>query len=651
MKKYIFFLLLLAVGNGLPGYAGAETVDLEKIVVTPSRTQEKGDYNPNNLVVLNSRYLQKEDKFDLTEAFGEINGLDVVGGGKFGRAAEGIFIRGAQPRHTAYMLEGMKVYDPSNPSSYYVPANFSLSGVQRVEIVKTPLSTIYGSSPMGGAVNFLVKKPQGKPYLYLETEGGSYSTTEEIVELGGKKKGLSYLFNAARLDSGGFSKAREKNNNPEKDPYQNTNFLLNLNYNPEEEMELGLTTKAIHSRSELDDDDNYDGIQEDDLDNITWDNELISTLYLKQKLTDLLAYKLQGGHTSVYRRTQDDGEENVRDWYKGRTYQFLSNIEITPFEFFKAVTGFDYALETVKSFSYYSGWVSSLKRENNTKGFFLEGIITPNDSLRIDGSYRREENSLFKHHSVAKGGLNYKFPSTKTETYFTYSEGFKAPSIYQLYSSSGNRALKPEESKTWELGFAQPLGEKFTFTFSYFHSDFKSLIDFVYFDPVHYLGKYENAAKAKSRGMEIGFQLKPSESLQFKGGYTYMTGKQDFVDGDIVAWSLVSTSVFSHSPIRVPTNKAFFGINWKWQKIDASLDLSYVGKRMDRIWKTVGMDTFDEFVTLKPYMLGNIIINYNFSKDGCVFVKFNNIFNENYERINGFQEERAAFYGGLKLKL
>ena len=63
---------------------------------------------------------------------------------------------------------------------------------------------------------------------------------------------------------------------------------------------IGFSAKGIHSRSELDEDDNFDGLPEDDLDNVAWNNELFSTIHIKKKITPILDYKIQGGFTNIY---------------------------------------------------------------------------------------------------------------------------------------------------------------------------------------------------------------------------------------------------------------------------------------------------------------------------------------------------------------
>jgi vitamin B12 transporter len=162
-------------------------------------------------------------------------------------------------------------------------------------------------------------------------------------------------------------------------------------------------------------------------------------------------------------------------------------------------------------------------------------------------------------------------------------------------------------------------------------------------NPVFWIGQYINAAKAKSRGYETEINFEPLTGLKLKTGYTYLKAQQDFVDEDFV-------TIFSEQTIRIPRNKAFFGLSFEHKKIDLAMDISYVGGRLDRIWKTVGFISVDEFVKLKPYLLGNLSVNYKLRENFSIFIRMNNIFNKDYETIKGYQEEKFSVLGGLKAK-
>ena len=139
--------------------------------------------------------------------------------------------------------------------------------------------------------------------------------------------------------------------------------------------------------------------------------------------------------------------------------------------------------------------------------------------------------------------------------------------------------------------------------------------------------------------MELKTKINPCENLSIESGYSHLNGEQDFVDDDFV-------TIFSHSLIRIPRRKAFLKLCWEKDKFKAFFDLLYTGKRIDRIW--VGMT--DKFVSMKAYLLGNFSLEYQMSDNSILFFKINNIFDKDYERIKGFQEERLSFYGGIKHK-
>ena len=627
-----------------PFVCQAQGVELGQVVVTPRKTASLSRYHTVDMAVVSGSNVGQAESGTSGEALGSITGVDVVGGGRLGSNSQGLYIRGAQTKHTGYFFEGIKMYDPTNTSAYYVPSDFLTGGVDRIEVVKFPLSSLYGSSPLAGAVNFMLKRPQDKPYLEFSTLGGSHSTQANSLELGGKKNDFSYLFNVSRLDTDGISRARAKNNNPEKDAYQDTNFTLNLNYSKPQDIEVGLAARIIHARQEFDEDDNFDGIPEDDTDNLGWNNEAVSTIYLKKELAEFFAYKIQLGYTGNFRRYRDDTDEYVRSWYKGSTYQITNHFEITPADFYKLIIGFDYTQEKMDSYWYTYNYAYAMgltsdfpKKTCWTKGIFLEQVLDFWDKISLDLSYRRENHPYFKSHDVFKTGLAVSV-TDKTDLYFSFGQGFKAPSLYQLFSSSGNRDLKPEKSQSWETGFSYAFADWLSFSGTYFQTDIKHIIDYVYINPVTYLGRYMNAAKEKIRGFELKTKYEPVQWLTINAGYTYLNGEQDFVDDDFI-------TIFRRALIRVPEDNFLFKAGFHKGKWSADFDLERVSQRIDRIWGWV-----DEFVTMKPYTLANISANYQLNENLDLLCKINNVFNVNYERIKGYQEETLSLYAGVKCR-
>ena len=97
----------------------------------------------------------------------------------------------------------------------------------------------------------------------------------------------------------------------------------------------------------------------------------------------------------------------------------------------------------------------------------------------------------------------------------SYGTGFKAPSLYQLFSPYGSQELKAERSKGWELGAEQVLfGDRFSLSVTYFRNRFEDLIDY---DMT--VWKYSNVAEALTRGMEFSLSAAPAERVTVKASY------------------------------------------------------------------------------------------------------------------------------------
>ena len=136
-----------------------------------------------------------------------------------------------------------------------------------------------------------------------------------------------------------------------------------------------------------------------------------------------------------------------------------------------------------------------------------------------------------------KVALAYLLHPTGTKFKGTWGTGFKAPSLYQLYAPpipaygflGGNPNLKPEESKSFDVGIEQNLfDEKLFFSFVYFHNDYDKYITFYSYPD--YTSTYINLNKAEAEGYEAEIKLNPLENLTISANYT-RTDTRDKTNG------------------------------------------------------------------------------------------------------------------------
>ena len=625
MKRHILIAISLLFNPAGLSYVQAQGVDLDKIVVTPYRTEMLSEAKGSSTETIDTKELEDKGVASLKDALKESSSIAGASSGSLGGDTS-IFLRGHNSNHTRFMLDGIKIYDPISTGAYYSFSNFNLEGMEKIEISKGPQSSLYGSDAIGGVINLFTKQGKGKPKFSFQQKFGSYNTYVESLDFSGKKEDLAYYAGIVRTDIAGYSLAKEKNNNHERDPYHNLNGSLRLDYDVSDKTSLGLIGHYIYAKYE------YDGsswappyLPVDDDDNHAYDYEGILGFTVKQNITDRLDYKLILSSTNIHRKGWEDPETD--NWYDGKTYQMDNQFNITLTDFYKMILGFDYLREKADAYRVDSGWVSDFPKETaNNKGYFIENIFNPSKNFLFSLSLRADDHSTFKTEETFRATVGYLFDIIKTNLKASYGTGFKAPSLYQLYAPAtaygpiGNSNLKPEESESYEVGIEKNITDNFKLNFTYFRSQLKNLIDF------SNIQGYINIGKARIKGIESELNYSLNKHLEL--GLSYM-------------W-LDTENKNNRAPLaRRPANKVVLKIKSEFARFTTYFDLAYVGHRTS---DTEGAEL------LKSYVLGNISLNYKLKENLSIFGRIENILDEKYEEVRGYQTPLLAVYGGMRLE-
>jgi len=608
------------------GSSRAEDVDLERIVVTPSRVEESSETTGNSISVISNTNFQQRNLFTVKENLKGASGLDIAGTGGMGGATS-VFLRGSSAGQIRVMMDGVKVYDPSSTDASYDFAHLSTGNIERIEILRGPQSSLYGSDAIGGVINIITKKGLGKPKISITSEGGSYYTSREALEISGEKEKLHFSLSTSRLDARGFSEAKEKNNNPEDDAYQNTNASLRLDYDIASGLTFGLLSHYLHARTEYDDYDYINNRPTDDPDRIRWDDEGILSLFLDHKIADSYRHKLQLSYTRNYRRGMDDTDEYERDWYDGKTYQLDWQSELKVLDFDQVILGANYLREEADTYYFHNIWgeTDTPKSTSDIKGAFIENKLTLFENMFLNAVYRMDHHSHFKNHDTYKLDMSYLIDKTDTRIKGLFGTGYKSPSLYQLSAPpmwglpSGNPNLKPEESESYEIGIEQGfLKRMFCADVTYFRTHFKSLIDFVYGSG------YINLSTARAYGIESSLKFR-KDGFTCKAGYVWLDTENKETGDEL---------------LKRAKNKANLEFNWEAPGWDLNFGLRYAGNRPDYMNKL-----------LKAYVLANVSFDYKINKNLTIFGRIENVFNEKYEETKDYQTPGFSIYSGFKLKL
>ncbi|MCI5159368.1 MAG: hypothetical protein D3906_13225, partial [Candidatus Electrothrix sp. AUS1_2] len=212
MKKTKLPLTALAVLLATSSFAqfaqeqagAAEKVHtLDEVVVTATKTERELKDVSTNVVVLNEKDIEKYQPTDTMDLLRHVPGLVLNGMGS-SKASFYAGARGIQPssRGMLLMMDGIEVNDPSN---YISADSLPLDSIERIEVIKTPASVLYGPAAVGGVINIITKKPVKPLEGSADVGYGSFDRKTASANLNGLlANGFTYGLNYRALDTDGF---------------------------------------------------------------------------------------------------------------------------------------------------------------------------------------------------------------------------------------------------------------------------------------------------------------------------------------------------------------------------------------------------------------------------------------------------------------
>jgi len=236
-----------------------------EITVTANRIKTDVRETASSVTIISREDMEAQGKTTVIEVLQDILSLYALQNGPFGAAAS-IQIRGANSEHTKIMLDGVELNDPMTPSRSFNLAHLSIESIDRIEILRGPQSTLYGSDAMGGVINIITQKRTGPPKVKLNTMGGSYQTAIGSAQVSGGSDSITYSLGFNRSHSGGFSAAGSQyEGNSENDGYDSTGVTGALQIKTKNNIQFGLSFLTYSASVDI---DNYGGDFGDDPNNL-----------------------------------------------------------------------------------------------------------------------------------------------------------------------------------------------------------------------------------------------------------------------------------------------------------------------------------------------------------------------------------------------
>ena len=361
-------------------------------------------------------------------------------GGPGGRVS--FFFRGTESRHVAFTLDGLKMNDPSNTDRQFDSAFFTSPLIDEINIFKGPQAVLFGSDSLGGIVEMITRKGSNAPETRFNLNGGSFGTIDSTLSHDWKttEKHRGSL-TATRFHSDGISRLNKKRFKAKEadatDIYQLTSSSAHQ-WTPKLGTEFLISN--IRGENEL------DGSKDDNSFDYSTNDQILSQQKSLLRLSEKSALTFRNGinHNNRKISTLANGEVT----YNGNLIQNEGLIHFTSdgFNFLGGISSEheDLKLSRLeKSFDLHSLFAQLSKR---TKGFKFQSGLRADQHVRYGQFY------------TGSSGLSYVFHRSLFS--IQYSQGYKSPSLYQLYApplsgpNIGNPNLVPEINKSWELGWS-----------------------------------------------------------------------------------------------------------------------------------------------------------------------------------------------------
>lgn len=629
-----------------------DATTLEAIVITAGGYEQDIRSAPASISVLSEDQLKKKAIADVSEAIRTVPGVN-VGFGSDG--TRGISMRGLGKGYTLILIDGKRVNAGATTLRHYngdldwVP----LEAIERIEVVRGPMSTLYGSDALGGVVNIITKK---------NSDRWTGSMTSEILlpdsdETGMTRRLSGYLSGPVIQDTLSFSAYGSWNKKDSDEPGDGSDLQV-----PDGSEDININGKLTFTPS---DDHTFDleaGYGRERYEPYLADGEV------DESETEITRKTLSLSHEGEF----DLGRSNtVLSYEEATNRNRVSDVDITsyntlldnkftfnPFEYFwthNIIVGSELRYEKLDD-------PANLGRENSVTGssgspsadvftgaVFGEDQIEFTDRLRLTAGLRYDYHEKFGSHFSPRAYLGYDVTDALTFK-AGWAQAFKAPNLRQLDPNwvttsrgrgcgavggpcemVGNPDLQPETSDSYEAGFYYDDGA-WQGSLTYFYNDIKDKItsarvaSLILPDGRKYVQQI-NVDRARSQGIEGGLTVPLHETLSWTNSFTYLIESKNLETG---------------MPLSADPEYALHSeITWQAREdLSFTASLDWYGKQVDYVQEPETLTAQN----VSPYSTVGLSTKYDFNENFTFRAGVNNVFDSQPNADSNFKENGRTFF-------
>ncbi|MBZ8118609.1 TonB-dependent receptor [Roseovarius sp. LXJ103] len=533
--RYISFAASLAATTAISGAAQAqEPFDLGEIVVSGGLSPVAASSLGRSATVLTAEDIERRDVKHAADLLRALPGVSVSRTGGVGGLTQ-VRMRGHEGNHTLVLIDGVEV--ASTNFGEFDFGGLLAADIGRIEVLRGPQSSIYGSQAIGGVISITTKRPNRPGFSgRISTELGSDGSSGLGLNVFNQGPRGELSFSTAMRATGGFDISGTPGG--ERDGDWNETYNLKGRYFVTDTLTLGGTLRYVRRNSDTDSDlfaapsratlvtDTPASIQVQE----TFGSVYAELETMGGRLTNRLEYSFahidrQGTGSTGAKNTDNTGNRS-KIAYRGTLALDAATLDAANHRLTFAA---EHEREDYKENdpAIVSGAGQLVKRDRVQSAFVLEYQGELASGLDLQASVRHDDNDKFKDFTTYAVGLSYRFPNQTTRLHASFGTGVQNPTLVEQFgffaNFTGNPNLEPEQSRGWDIGIEQEfLGGRGVVDLSYFSDELTNEIASFRNPATGISTPINRAGKSDRKGIELAASLQVTAQIDANLSYTWL---------------------------------------------------------------------------------------------------------------------------------
>ena len=560
-------------------------ITIDNLVVTATKTSLPKDNVLVPITIIDAEDIALSGANNVSEILQIMAGVDIATNGGSGQLTS-VFMQGANSNHTLVLVNGIKINDMA--TGIAAIQNINPNIIDRIEIIKAPRTSLYGSNAIGGVINIITNQIFQPGYqVGYKTGSDKTSMLDLSSQFTAEKLQGGLHFNQYRTD--GFPAKQESDVNS---GHKNDSLNAFLNFT---EDDWFIHSSIWFSSGTTEYLDFFQSPVSQDFENLS------GSIDINKTMSEQWTSNLNIGFT-----TDDLDQNDLVDFNDSRKlfFEWQNNFQVNKNH--QIVMGAYWADESFEANNY--GLIVDTNKQS--KALYLEDIIALGRHRFLAAARLSNKEEI---DDKATWNLEYGYTINPMLRLFINSgKAIRNPSGFDLYGFGGNQELTAEESKNVGLGFVLTPANNTSIEFSAFNNKTEDLIAFDYSD-----FKLYNIERTRTQGIESRFQWLVNDwniSVNAK-----LQNPKNNTTGEVL--------------LRRAKKTLSLGLRRSFGALDVNLNLLESGSRMD----------FGG-VKLDGYTLANMTLQYHFNEAWLMRAVIQNITDETYVLADGYNTAKRKVF-------